>query len=362
MDEEKEEINRMYTRNRLSSARRGLPVAVAGALTAALVATGAGAATAAVPASVKMTPAAANLNNPTKALCKLKNYKIGYDVFSDSQPFAVSLSDGLKSAAAKVGCAQIVQTVDNMSGPTAIANLHTLINEQINGFVDFQVLAAYQPAMAKVLKTAKIPAVTVVGATLPGFPQVGLDPFHTEEKGAIFMAQQAKKRFPGQVPYFLGGAEPASGAAVFARYQGAVAGVKSVYPGIPKSHIIEVITNGLADTAYNNTLSALSAVPKNGVVMVQAVNDEDTGGMFKAVQSRGFANYLAEDYGGDSYGLKQVCLYPTHYVGSWYLDPAGWGPVLLSLEMMQMNGQKVPMVTNITGFEVTHSNPIAHCS
>ena len=179
-----------------------------------------------------------------------------------------------------------MQTVDNMSGPTAIANLHTLINEQINGFVDFQVLAAYQPAMAKVLKSAKIPAVTVVGATLPGFPQVGLDPFHTEEQGAIYMAQQAKKRFPGQVPYFLGGAEPASGAAVFARYQGAVAGVKTVYPGIPKSHIIEVITNGLAPTAYSNTLSALSAVPKNGVVMVQAVNDEDTGGMFKAVQAR----------------------------------------------------------------------------
>ncbi len=354
----------MSMRTKGSSVRRALPVTVAGALTAALVVTGTGAASAApAPAPAKIASAAAvNLNNPTKALCKLKNYKIGYDVFSDSQPFAVSLSDGLKSAAASVGCAQIVQTVDNMSGPTAIANLHTLINEQINGFVDFQVLAAYQPAMAKVLKSAKIPAVTVVGATLPGFPQVGLDPFHTEEQGAIYMAQQAKKRFPGQVPYFLGGAEPASGAAVFARYQGAVAGVKTVYPGIPKSHIIEVITNGLAPTAYSNTLSALSAVPKNGVVMVQAVNDEDTGGMFKAVQARGFTNYLAEDYGGDSYGLKQVCLYPTHYVGSWYLNPAGWGPVLLSLEMMQMNGQKVPAVTNIAGLEVTHSSPIAHCS
>ena len=37
-----------------------------------------------------------DLSNPTKALCKLKNYKIGYDVFSDSQPFAVTLTDGLK--------------------------------------------------------------------------------------------------------------------------------------------------------------------------------------------------------------------------------------------------------------------------
>ena len=243
----------MSMRSRMSSMRKSLPATVAGALTAAVVVTGTGAAAATVPAAVKTTPAAVNLNNPTKALCKLKNYKIGYDVFSDSQPFAVSLSDGLKSAAASVGCAQVVQTVDNMSGPTAIANLHTLINEKINGFVDFQVLAAYQPAMAKILKSANIPAVTVVGATLPGFPQVGLDPFHTEEQGAIYMADQAKKRFPGQVPYFLGGAEPASGPAVFARYQGAVAGVKSVFPNIPKSHIIEVNTNGVKPRPLTTT-------------------------------------------------------------------------------------------------------------
>ena len=66
--------------------------------------TGAGAATVPAVSRVKAEPAAVDLSNPTKALCKLKSYKIGYDVFSDSQPFAVSLSDGLKSAAASVGC------------------------------------------------------------------------------------------------------------------------------------------------------------------------------------------------------------------------------------------------------------------
>ena len=333
------------------------------ALTTALVVGGASAGASGRPlASGPARFVAQDLSKPTKALCKLKTtYKIGYDVFSNSQPFAVSLSDGLKAAAKSVGCAQIVSTVDNLSGPTAIANIHTLINEQINGFVDFQVLQAYQPAISKLLKAAKIPAVTVVGATLPGFPQVGLDPFHTEMEGATYMANLAKKRFPGVVPYFLGGAEPTSGAAVLARYKGAVAGIKSVYPGIPKSHIIEVITGGIATMAYNNTLSALSAVPKGSLVLVQAVNDEDTGGMFKAVQARGFTDYLAESFGGDSYGLGQVCTYPTHYAGAWYLNPAGWGPVLLSIVMMEMNHQAVPQVTNIEGYEATHSSPVAHC-
>ena len=46
---------------------------------------------------------------------------------------------------------------------------------------------------------AKVPAVTVVGATLPGFPQVGLAPFQTEKNAAIYMAKQAKKPSPVSV-------------------------------------------------------------------------------------------------------------------------------------------------------------------
>jgi ABC-type sugar transport system substrate-binding protein len=304
---------------------------------------------------------AADLAHPTKALCKKSSYKVGYDVFSSNQPFAVSLSDGLTDAAKKLGCVKVLKTYDNLNGPVAVGNLKTLINEGIDGFVDFQVLAAYQPAMAKLLKKNKVPGVTVVGATLPGFPQVGLDPFNTERKGAIYMAKIAKKRFPGQIPYFLGGAEPTSGAAVLARYKGAVAGIKSVYKGIPSDHIIEVKTEGVDTTAFNVTSSALSSVPSNGVVLMQAVNDEDTGGMYRAAIARHIKNFLVESYGGDSYGLKQVCSDPVHYVGAWYLDPYSWGPVLLSLIMNQMNGQKVPMVTNIAGYQVTHNTPFLKC-
>ena len=197
-----------------------------------------------------------------------------------------------------------MKAVDNLNGPVAVGNVKTLLNEGIDGFVDFQVLANYQPAIAKLLKSGKVPAVTVVGATLPGFPQVGLAPFETEKNAAIYMAKQAKKQFPGQIPYFLGGAEPTSGAAVLARYKGAVAGIKEVYPNIPSDHIIQVNTEGVATTAYNTTLSALSEVPSNAVVLMQAVNDEDLGGMYKAAQARHVANYLVNSFGGDSYGLK----------------------------------------------------------
>ena len=66
-------------------------------------------------------------------------------------------------------------------------------------------------------------------------------------------------------------------------------------------------------------------------------------------------------FGGDSYGLSRCA--PTRSTTSarGTSIPAGWGPVLLSLIMNQMNGVKVPHNTNIAGFEVTHITPFLHC-
>ncbi|HEY5304595.1 MAG TPA: hypothetical protein VIJ86_11150 [Acidimicrobiales bacterium] len=303
------------------------------------------------------------LANPTKALCKSgKTYKIGYEVFSSSQPFAVSVSKSLVAAAKAVGCASVITEVDNMNGPQAIANVKTEINEGINLFVDFQVLQPYQQAIANLLKAHHIPAVTIVGALLPGFPSLGLDPFNGEEKGMLAQAAYVKSKYPGVTPYFVGGAEPESGAAVLLRYKGAVAGFKKAFPGAPANHIIEVDTNGTQSTAYSVAKQAASRIPAGSVVMTQAVNDEDTAGVWQGVTAHGgFKAVTAESFGGDSYGMSQVCANPKSYAGAWALEPQTWGPTALSLVMMQENGQKVPAATSILGQQATKANGLAGC-
>ena len=162
-------------------------------------------ATARTSAARALTP---QFGAPTKALCKQASYKIGYDVFSEAQPFANLVTQGLVDAAKSIGCVTIVKTTDNLNGPVAIGNLKTLIVEKIQGFVDFQVLAAYQPAITKILATAKIPGVAIVGANLPGSPDVGASNYTAAYDDGVYLAQQSKARFPGKIPYVLGGAEP----------------------------------------------------------------------------------------------------------------------------------------------------------
>lgn len=303
-----------------------------------------------------------DLAHPTKALCASgKTYKIGYDVFSSSQPFAVSVSNSLVAAAKAVGCATVLTEVDNMNGPQAVANVKTLINEGITSFVDFQVLQDYQPAISALLKAAKIPAVTIVGATLPGFPSLGLDPYNGEFDGMTQMTTYAKAHYSGVLPYFVGGAEPESGQAVLARFYGARAAFKAAYPGIPASHIIEVDTNGTQSTAYSVAKQAASRIPSGSVVLTMAVNDEDTAGVWQGVSAHGgFKAVLAESFGGDSYGMSQVCKYPS-YVGAWDLTPETWGPTALSLVMEQQNGQTVAQTTSILGSQATKANGVAGC-
>ena len=104
---------------------------------------------------------------PSKALCKKASYKIGYDVFSGSQPFANLVTQGLDNAAKSIGCVTIVKTIDGLNGPVAIGNLKTLLVEKIQGFVDFQVLAAFQPAITKILATGRSPVWRSSGPTFP---------------------------------------------------------------------------------------------------------------------------------------------------------------------------------------------------
>src|SRR3954454_8681413 len=146
-------------------------------------------------------PAADGVPVPNKGMCGGKQFKIGYDVFSGTQPFANLVTKGLMDAAKKLGCVQIVKTIDNLNGPVAVGNLKTLINQDIDGFIDFQVLAPYQPAISKELKKAKIPGVAIVGADLPGSPSVGADNYGAAVKTGQYLGLIAKKRFPSQVPY-----------------------------------------------------------------------------------------------------------------------------------------------------------------
>lgn len=298
--------------------------------------------------------------NPTKDLCQRDNYVIGYDVFSGSQAFANLVTKGLTDAADQIGCVKVIKTIDNMDGPTAIANLKTMINQKIDGFVDFQVLEAFQGAIAETLADAKIPGVAIVGADLPGWPDVGAANFDAAKDGGKYLAEAAKKKYPDAQPYAVIGAEPESGQIIIDRYDGAVAGIKEVYPDLPADHIVQVQTGGEQNKAFDNARSALSAVPSDAVILVTGVNDEVVAGLFQATQSANRKDVLVNSFGGDDFAFEQVCKYPDQYFAH-YLEPLKWGQSSLSVILNLINGVAVPKTVGIIGQNVTADDEVVGC-
>jgi ribose transport system substrate-binding protein len=296
----------------------------------------------------------------SSSLCKGKKFKIGYDVFSSTQPFANLVTKGLKDAAKKTGCVDVIMTVDNLNGPVAVGNVKTMLNQGANGIIDFNVLAAYQPAIAKLVKQAGVPANAIVGANLPGYPAIGADNYGASVINGQELAKAGKKKFGSTLPYLVVAAEPSAGPIVMQRYYGAVAGAKKVYPKLGGDHVIQVTSDGTEAGTYNNAVSAFSRIPSGAPVLTTAVNDEVSHAMYKAALARKL-NFLVNSFGGDPFGLSQVCADREHYAGALFLEPEKWGESAVATIMRMANHMPYSMNIGITGTQVTASNPIAGC-
>jgi len=306
----------------------------------------AGGGASALPAKAQNAAPTLGLGNPSPSLCKGKHYTIGYDSFSDSQPFAVSVSNDLSAAAKKMGCVTLTKVVDNADPQTALANVRTLVGEHVNGVILFQILDAAQPQIARTLKQAAIPGVaTAVNA--PGLPFVSDSDYHAGYQAGQHLGQAYQAKHPGGVlPYLIVGGRPEGGPVDKQRAQGIADGVKSVLAGLPESHIQVIDSNALQDAAYTQTLSALSRVPAGSPVLLSGENEEVVLGMYRAAQQRGRKDLLVMGLGGDATGLKEVCTQPD-YVGTVQFFPEHWGGWLLPAIIAQINNTGLPQTVTI---------------
>jgi ribose transport system substrate-binding protein len=298
-------------------------------------------ATTAPPRKAETAAASLQLGDPTSALCKGKTYTIGYDSFSDSQPFAVSVSKNLDEAAAKMGCVKLIKVVDNADPQTALSNVQSLAQQKVDGVILFQILADAQPAIAKTLSNAGIPGVaTAVPA--PGMPYISNDDHQAGMQAGKALAEAFVKKHPGgELPYLIVGGRPAGGPVDKERAQGIVDGVKAVIPKIPDSQVQVIDSNAVQDVAYTQTLNALSRMPADAPVIMSGENEEVVAGMFKAAQQRNRKDLLVMGLGGDSTGLKLVCTQPQ-YVGTVQFYPEKWGNWLLPAVIGEIQKSELP--------------------
>lgn len=301
----------------------------------------------------------ASLGNPTpEALCKKASYKIGYENYSETQQFEAKVNKNMKDLAKRLGCVQLISLTDNGDGPTAVANVRTMINEGIQGLVNNQFDANSEPAIDKLVKKAGIPAVTSAVQGAPGIPYITVEHYPAGFALGNALGKAAKDRYPDEkAPYLVDAVFVKGGPTQIDQHRGTIAGVKKYYPDLPADHIIQVPHDTTGPVAYANTLSALSSVPPDALVLMTGTNSDAINGMYRAAKARKRKKFLVEDSSAGDIGLKNLCRYPE-YSGSISFVPDKWGDWLLPAVMEQINGNKVPATVGIPTEPVTkETNP-----
>jgi ABC-type sugar transport system substrate-binding protein len=303
-------------------------------------------------------PVPALVGHPTKALCKKKSYKIGFETYSETDPFAVSVNNAIAALAKQLGCVTIVMTNDNADGPTAVTNTQTMLNEGIQGLINWNTVASAQTAIAADVAKANVPTIESSGAYEKNAPNVGLGHYQAGYAGGEALGQAALKMDPSvKQPYLVYTTDPTGGVDQLQDGQGDVAGFKKYFPNDPASHIIQVPTDAMTDTAYSGTLSALSKVPAGSLVLMTGTDTDTNYGSYEAAVARHLTNFLVEEETGS--GFADVCKY-KQWIGSIDFNPPGWANYMLPAIMEEMNGVKLPATVPILPVARTKAYACAH--
>ena len=99
------------------------------------------------------------VGKPTKELCAGKTYKLGFDIFSDNESFALIVRKGMLATAKAMGCVKVEILSDNADPIKVQENLKIFIQKKYDGVMAAQVVAAAAPGAVRTMKDAKIPMV-----------------------------------------------------------------------------------------------------------------------------------------------------------------------------------------------------------
>lgn len=306
------------------------------------------------------------VGKPTKELCAGKNYKLGFDIFSDNESFALIVRKGMLATAKAMGCVNVEILSDNADPIKVQENLKIFIQKKYDGVMAAQVVAAAAPGAVRTMNDAKIPMVATF-VVHPGVPFVDVNNGAAGAMAGAGLMKEALRKWGAAVePYLLIGSLKEGGLNSIQRMDGYYVGVNQVQPNFPSSRFIDVPTQGADPAKTNvNTGNALQTIPKDAKIILGGINDDNTVAMVQAYKASGrdMNNLLAVGQGASL--LSNIC--SGELYGSVAYFPENYGKYLIPAVIGLINKQKVPNhvvlpTTLLTAKNVGKYYPKSACS
>lgn len=300
----------------------------------------------------------ANLGSPGPNLCQGKKYKIGFANLTRDITFTIDVESGIKSAAQKTGCVDLVILDNRLDGATALANADNLITQNAGGVVEFQTDEKFGPVIMSKFRAKNIPVIAI-DIPMPGATFFGADNFHAGFLAGEAMAKAFKDKFPSAPPKLVLGELPQSGPVPQARMVGYVQGVKSVFPDLkdPAGDVIRFDSKNTLEESRTQMSNILQTLPKGTKFMAGAINDGSTLGELAAIQAAGRTDdAVLAGQGADKTGREEFCRSGSIMIGSTAYFPERYGDKIIPAIMALMNGQPLPPAVYVDHVFITPKN------
>lgn len=274
-----------------------------------------------------------------------KPFKVAIGSLAEDNDFGVSSTASFKREAEKMGW-EIVVLNNNYDGPTAIKNMDTVITQECDGYINFQVDAGVAPRVAQMAIDAGIPMITV-DCPHPDTPFFGAN---NAEAGLIVghaLGEKAKADWDGKTDLIVLCGAPGSGEVVDLRMKGIAKGIKEVL-GAESVVVLELDGNSEIETSQKVISDMLTANPDKKNILIGCLNDQSALGAFNAVEAANRQDdVFIGSHGCDAPAINNLKNNEANFwIGSVAYFPERYGEYVIPLMEKLLNGEDIPASTS----------------
>ena len=270
-----------------------------------------------------------------------EKFKVAFGSLCEDNDFGISSKESFVKEAEAMGW-ELVILNNNYDGATAIQNMDTVLTQECDGFVNFQVDAGVAQTIADMATEAELPMITV-DCPHPGIPFFGAN---NKEAGLIVgnaLGEKAVDTWEGKTDLIVLCGAPGSGEVVDLRMQGIATGIKETLKN-EDIEVLELDGKSEIETSQKVIADVLTANPDKKHILIGCLNDQSALGAYNAVEAAGReSDVYIGSHGCDAPAIENLKNKEENcWIGSVAYFPERYGEYLVPLMDDLLHGKEIP--------------------
>ena len=214
-----------------------------------------------------------------------KTWKIGFANIAELVELQVTVKESVERAAKAAGV-ELVYMNNNLDGATAVQNADNMVQQEIDGFIEFNIDESVGPTIKDIMDEAGVPIIAV-DIAIDGCTFFGANNETAGKVGGRRLGDVAQERWGEEPEILLLVYDSTSGESPMKRVTCMPEGLREVFPDFSEDKIFMVDAGIDASTAQKAVSDFLSAHPDEHKIAIGCYHDVAATSTLAAIETAG---------------------------------------------------------------------------